>query len=59
MTAVAVGLLGGLATIAVSEFLLKFWGSGSAEGFSQAVPSNPAAFTRKVHWWNFLWNSER
>jgi hypothetical protein len=30
MTAVALGLLGGLATIAVSEFLLKFWGSGSA-----------------------------
>jgi hypothetical protein len=30
MTAVALGLLGGLATIGVSEFLLKFWGSGSA-----------------------------
>ncbi len=32
MTAVALGLLGGLATIGVSECLLRFRGSGSAGG---------------------------
>ncbi len=37
MTAVAMGLLGGLATIAVSEFLLKFWGSRSVHSVWKAL----------------------
>jgi hypothetical protein len=37
MTAMAFGLLGGLATIAVSEVVLRFWGTNSFESVWKAL----------------------